>query len=135
MKIENGKLVKVDYSISVEGVGVIESSESRGPLEYTHGEHSLPLGLETQLGGMAEGDEKEGSFEVEIAAMDMAKSEFPKGFELKEGVRFTGERQGQEVEFSIEKLEENKVVVRPVHPLAGKKLTYKVKVLEINDKA
>ena len=131
MKIENGKQVKVDYSISVEGVGVIESSESRGPLEYTHGKHSLPMGLESQLDGMGQGEEKKGSFEVEIPTMDMAKSEFPKEFELKEGARFTGKRENQEVEFSVEKIEEDKVVVRPVHPLAGKKLTYKVKVIEI----
>jgi len=133
MNIENGKKVKVDYSISVEGVGVIESSESRGPLEYVHGKHSLPMGLETQLKGMGQGEEKEGSFEVEIPTMDMVKSEFPEDFELKEGARFTGKREDQEVEFSIEKIGEDKVVVRPVHPLAGKKLTYKVKVLEIND--
>lgn len=135
MKIENGKQVKVEYSISVEGVGVIESSESRGPLEYTHGKHSLPMGLETQLEGMGQGDEKKGSFEVDIPAIDMGKSEFPKDFELKEGARFTGKRQDQEVEFSIEKVQEDKVVVRPVHPLAGKKLTYMVKVLAINDEA
>ncbi len=135
MKIENGKVVKVDYSISVEGVGVIESSESRGPLEYIHGKHSLPMGLETQLKGMGQGDEKEGAFEVEIPTMDMAPDEFPKDFELKEGARFTGKRQDQEVEFSIEKISDDKVVVRPVHPLAGKKLTYKVKVLEIAEEA
>lgn len=135
MKIENGKLVKVDYSISVEGVGVIESSESRGPLEYIHGEHSLPMGLETQLEGMAKGDKKEGDFEVNIPTIDMAKSEFPEDFELKEGARFTGKRQDQEVEFCIEKVDDDKVVARPVHALAGKKLTYKVKVLEIKDKA
>lgn len=134
MKIENGKQVKVDYSISVEGVGVIESSESRGPLEYIHGEHSLPMGLETQLEGMSKGEIKEGEFEVEIPAMDMSKDEFPKEFEIKEGARFTGKRQDQEVEFSIEKIETDKVVVRPVHPLAGKKLTYKVTVIEIDDK-
>jgi FKBP-type peptidyl-prolyl cis-trans isomerase SlyD len=133
MKIENGKQVKVDYSISVEGVGVIESSESRGPLEYTHGKHSLPMGLETQLEGMGEGDEKKGSFEVEIPTIDMARTEFPDAFELKQGARFSGKRQDQEVEFSIEKVDDDKVVVRPVHPLAGKKLTYSVKVLSIKD--
>ncbi len=66
--------------------------------------------------------------------MDMDKSEVPKDFELKEGARFTGTRQDQEVEFSIEKIEKDKVVVRPVHPLAGKKLTYKVTVIEIDEK-
>jgi FKBP-type peptidyl-prolyl cis-trans isomerase SlyD len=134
MKIENGKQVKVDYSISVEGVGVIESSESRGPLEYIHGENSLPMGLETQLEGMSKGEIKEGEFEVEIPTMDMNKDDFPEAFEIKEGARFTGKRQDQEVEFAIEKIETNKVVVRPVHPLAGKKLTYKVTVIEIDDK-
>ncbi|MFH2005666.1 MAG: FKBP-type peptidyl-prolyl cis-trans isomerase [bacterium] len=135
MKIENGKLVKVEYSISVAGVGVIESSESRGPLEFVQGENALPMGLETQLEGLGVGDEKNGEFEVEIPTMDMARKEFPQDFDLKVGARFTGKNQDQEVEFSIEKVEDKKVVVRPVHPLAGKKLSYKVKVLAVNDKA
>ena len=135
MKIEYGKLVKVEYSITVEGVGVIESSESKGPLEYIHGENSLPMGLETQLEGLDVDAEKTGEFEVEIPTMDMAKKEFPEDFDLKVGARFTGKNLDQEVEFSIEKIEDDKVVVRPTHPLAGKKLSYKVKVLAVNDKA
>ena len=59
MKIEDGKQVKLDYTLSVEGVGVIESSESRGPLEYVHGGNTLPLGLEGELAGLEEGQEKD----------------------------------------------------------------------------
>ena len=135
MKIEHGKQVKLEYSISVEGVGVIESSESREPLVFIHGEQALPMGLETQLVGMEVNEEKEGSFEVEIPTLEMAKAEFPKDFGLKVGARFMGKNQDQDIEFTIDKIEGEKVSVQPMHPLAGKKLTYKVKVLDVRDKA
>ena len=134
MKIENGKQVKLEYSLSVEGIGVIESSESRGPLEFIHGENALPLGLEGELGGLEKGAEKEGEFEVEIPTMDMAKKDFPDDFKFDKGARFAAKKDGQDIEFTVEEVKDDVVKVKPVHPLAGKKITYKVKVLEVGDK-
>ncbi len=134
MKIENGKLVKLEYSLSVEGIGVIESSESRGPLEYIHGEMSLPLGMEGELVGLEEGADKSGEFEVEIPTMDMSKKDFPDGFKFEKGARFAAKKDGQDIEFTVEKADGDTIKVKPVHPLAGKKITYKVKVLSVKNK-
>lgn len=133
MKIADGKKVKVEYSLSVEGVGVIESSEARGPLEYVQGEHALPPGLEKELLGLGVGDEKSGSFPVEIPTMDMRRKDFPAGFQAEKGAHFAGKKDGQEIEFVVESVQGDTIKVRPVHPLAGKKLSYKVKVLDVSD--
>lgn len=135
MKIEPGKKVKLDYSLSVEGVGVIESSESRGPLEYVHGENSLPLGLEGELTGLNEGQERQGSFEVEIPTVEMKKTDFPKDFAFDKGARFTAKKDGQDIELSVVSVDGDAVTVSPVHPLAGKKISYTVKVLKVSDSA
>lgn len=135
MKIEDGKQVKLDYTLSVEGVGVIESSESRGPLEYVHGHNSLPLGLEGELAGLKEGQEREGSFEVEIPTVTMQKADFPEDFKFETGAAFAAKKDGQDLQFTVESVKGEEVTVRPVHPLAGKKISYKVKVLKVSDPA
>ena len=135
MKIEHGKFVKLEYTLTVEGVGVIESSDSRGPLEYVHGVNALPMGLEKELEGLDQGAEKEGTIEVEIPTIDVSRKDFPDGSEFEPGATFTGKHGGQEVEFVVVEVDGDKVVIRPQHPLAGKKLSYKVKILEIKDEA
>jgi FKBP-type peptidyl-prolyl cis-trans isomerase SlyD len=135
MKVAQGKKVKIEYSLSIEGVGIIESSEARGPLEYVQGSGALPFGLEGQLVGLAVGETKEGSFEVELPTMDMKKSSFPAEFRAEPGLRFSGKKDGQDIEFTVVSVKGDSVMVRPVHPLAGKKLSYKFKILEVLDQA
>jgi len=133
MKIEAGKKVKLDVTILVDGQ-VIESAETRGgPLEYMHGKHSLPLGLEDQLLGLKAGDEKSGDLSVDIPKVEMKKSEFPKGFKVEVGSRFVAKREGQDVEMEILEQQGDVVTVRPFHPLAGKTLKYQVKILDVTN--
>ena len=135
MKIAVGKKVKIEYALSVEGVGIIESSEARGPLEFVQGTGALPLGLEDQLIDLDIGDEKAGSFEVELPTVTMKKKDFPPDFRAEAGARFSGRKEGQDIELTVVSVEGENVKVRPVHPLAGKKLSYKVKVLAVSDPA
>lgn len=133
MKISDGKRVTIEYSLSVEGVGVIESSDAKGPLEYLQGSGALPLGLEGEFLGLEIGAEKEGSLEVTLPTVDMKKKDFPSDFHAEPGVRFSGRKEGQDIELTVVSVEGDTVKVRPVHPLAGKKLSYKVKVLAVSD--
>ena len=133
MKIEAGKKVKLDVTISVDGQ-VIESAETRGgPLEYVHGQHSLPLGLEDQLLGLKAGAEKSGDLSVDIPKVEMKKSEFPKDFKVVIGSRFVAKREGQDVEMEILEQKDDVVTVRPFHPLAGKTLKYQVKIIDVTN--
>lgn len=131
MKIEAGMKVKLDVTISVDGQ-VIESAATRGgPLEYVHGHHALPLGLEDQLVGLEVGAEKKGDLSVDIPKVEMKKSEFPKDFKVEVGGRFVAKRDGQDVEMEIVSKKDDLVEVRPFHPLSGKTLKYEVKILDI----
>ncbi len=42
MKIEQGKKIKMEYEIGIEGGETIESSADRGPLEFIHGTGAMP---------------------------------------------------------------------------------------------
>jgi FKBP-type peptidyl-prolyl cis-trans isomerase SlyD len=135
MKIENGKKVKLDVTISVDG-NVIESAATRGgPVEYVHGEQPLPLGLEEKFLGLEPGDEREGEITFDMPQVEMKRSEFPKDFKVEKGVRFMAKREGQDVELELCMVTDDVVTVRPFHPLSGKTLKYQVKILEVKNKA
>ncbi|HID93718.1 MAG TPA: hypothetical protein EYP60_06445 [bacterium (Candidatus Stahlbacteria)] len=57
MVIQNGSRVWFDYTLTVDGE-VVDSSEGRGPLQYTHGEGKIIPGLSRQLEGMRVGEER-----------------------------------------------------------------------------
>ena len=60
--IREGSKVAFDYVLTVEGK-VVDSSEGRGPLNYTHGDGTLISGLTRQMEGLGAGAEKE----IEVA--------------------------------------------------------------------
>ena len=45
MKVEQGKLIKIDYELAIDGGDMIESSKKAGPLEYEHGVGRMLSGL------------------------------------------------------------------------------------------
>lgn len=129
MKIEKGTKVKLEYSLTLQG-NVIESSEDKGPLEYTHGSGDIPLAdLEAQLEGLEQGEEKEGHFPLpgEHPTQELPKSNFPKDAKFEPGQPFEAKRSdGTPVFFKIVSTTDDKVTVEIVPHLF-----FKVKVLEV----
>lgn len=130
MKIENGTKVKLEYSLTLDG-NVVESSQDKGPLEFTHGSGDIPLpDLEVQLEGLSEGDEKEGSFPLpgEHPKQELPKTNFPEDAKLEPGQPFEAKRpDGAPVFFKIVEVTDEKVTVEIVPHLF-----FKVKVLEVS---
>ena len=56
--IENGKKVKINYTLKVHGE-IVDSSENNGPLTYEHGAGQIIKGLEKVLTGLKQGDKTE----------------------------------------------------------------------------
>src|SRR5690349_3749808 len=56
--IENGKKVKMNYRLTVDGE-VVDTTEGRDPFEYTHGKDQIIPGLQSHLIGLNEGDERD----------------------------------------------------------------------------
>ena len=143
MVVKKGDKISVDYEGRFENGEVFDSSR--------HGDHSHPLGFEVGLNqvikgfddaviGMKIGDEKEikilpsdayGEIDQKLI-QEIPKSILPKGKEPKEGmVLMMNDSDAGQVHARIIKILGDKVTLDLNHPLAGKTLIFKIKILEI----
>ena len=137
--VENGKKVKFDYTLKVDGK-VVESSEGKAPLEYLHGEGKIIPGLSSALEGMKVGQKKTVTVKPENAYgqvnpqafMEIPKTSFPAGFKFKVGdmIRVT-DPQGRALPGTIEEVKADTVKLNFNHPMAGKTLVFDVKIVSI----
>jgi FKBP-type peptidyl-prolyl cis-trans isomerase SlyD len=141
LKIGKGCVVRLEYELKVKGGSVIESSSTSGPMRYVHGEGKMLPALEKRLEGMAVTEEKKGDIpaseafpEEGLPALDMLKREFPSGEKLEPGRLFEAKgKDGRPIALKIVKVDGDKVQARFLHPLSGKDLEFRVKVLGIED--
>lgn len=141
MAIQNGRKVPLEYTLTVDGE-VVDSSEKHGPLQYTHGEGQIISGLADRLEGLQEGAEKtiEVSPEQAYGKMnpeafkEFPKSSLPQDLEPKVGMLLQVQRQnGQAVPAKISEVKEDSIILDLNHPLAGKTLTFDVKILSVEE--
>jgi FKBP-type peptidyl-prolyl cis-trans isomerase 2 len=139
MNVSQGNIVRIDCELRAGGE-VIESSTKTGPVEYRHGAGQLPVGLEARLEGMTVGEEKSGTIPAAEAfgATDqepqvrVSRSQFPPDTKLETGARFAAKSpQGTPITLEVMTMEEGAAIAKVVHPLAGKDLEFKVKVLAV----
>ncbi|MBF0489241.1 MAG: peptidylprolyl isomerase [Candidatus Omnitrophica bacterium] len=136
-----GKKVKMDYTLTVNNEQV-ETSVGKQPLEIVYGDHSIIPGLEKGIEGMKVGEEKvievepkDAYGEVDQKAFkEFPKSSMPKSPEPKVGMVLQAESpNGESFPAMISAINGDKVTLDFNHPLAGKKLSFKIKVLDITD--
>lgn len=140
MKIANGSVVGIDYSLHLGDGQVVDASQPGDPLTYLHGEGQIVPGLEAALEGLSVGDSKQ----VVVAPADgygdhdprgvqeVPRGAFPPGFEPKVGMELTAEGQnGEPVPFAIREVKPEGIVIDLNHPLAGKTLHFDVTVREV----
>lgn len=142
MKIAPGLSVLLDYELRVRGGAVIESSEKSGPLRYVHGRGKMLAGLERRLEGLAPGDEKKGEIpaaeafgtEESLPVKVMSRGEFPAGTKLAPGLVFTAKSpSGEPIQLKIVAADGDAIKARLLHPLVGRDLQFRVKVLSVED--
>jgi len=136
-----GKKVTLDYTLTVDNK-VVETSIGKTPLTYVVGAHNLIPGLESQLNGLQINEEKT----IQVAAKDAYGEVDPKAFKEfhitalpKSLVPTVGmvlqatAPDGSKFPTVITEVKGDKVVLNFNHPLAGKSLTFKVKILKIEN--
>lgn len=142
MKVENGKKITIEYELSLDEGTIVESSATRGPVEYIHGSGRMLAGLEKQIEGLTIGDEKTGTIpaveaygtDQSLPTRELLKSDFPSDEEIEIGKHFTAKDiEGSPVQFKIVKVTDQSVTVQFEHPLTGKDINFKVKILDIAD--
>ena len=144
MKVEPGKIITLDYIITTEKGELIESSAGRGdPLVFVHGQGGLLPGVDARLDDMEEGDEKEFVLPPEEAfgttdsgpTMVINKQSLPDNAQTAVGSMFQGEVPGtnQTVNFVVMEDRASEVMVRLIHPLAGKTIHVKATIIKIEE--
>lgn len=142
MKIGTGLSVRIEYELKVKGGAVIESSQQGGPLQYLQGAGKMLPGLEKRLEGLSPGEQRSGVIpaaeafgtEESLPIKEMARQEFPSGLTPKTGLVFQAKGpHGEDVSFKVIEATPAKVAVRLLHPLVGRDLEFKVKVLSVTD--
>lgn len=137
--ISEGKTVKVNYTLTVEGKEV-DSSKGRGPLEFKPGSHQVIPGFEKAVMGMKIGEKK--SFKVApedgygpedpTARQNVPKNQLPPEITPKAGMMLMAHaKDGQSIPVKIVEVKDDVVVMDLNHPLAGKTLNFDIEVLEI----
>ena len=137
--IKNGATVSLEYTLSDDKGKVIESNKGKEPLSYTQGQGQLIPGLEKELLGMKVG----GTKNVRVKPEDAYGPVNPKSFQeipkanvpaeaLKVGTTLVARNpQGQSLPVRVSEIKEKTVVMDFNHPLAGKTLSFDVKVLDV----
>jgi FKBP-type peptidyl-prolyl cis-trans isomerase SlyD len=140
MQIEKKKAVALDYTLSIDGGIIVDSSDPGEPLWYLHGGENIIPGLERALEGLKVGDEKT----VVVPAADgygeyvvdrvhhVPKESFPADSNFEIGDRVTATApDGTALPARISAISPSEVTLDFNHELAGKELTFKVKVTEV----
>ncbi|MGV8152461.1 MAG: FKBP-type peptidyl-prolyl cis-trans isomerase [Candidatus Nanoarchaeia archaeon] len=145
--VEKDKFVILDYEGRLEDGSVFDSSNREGgacPLTFQAGSGMVIPGFDKAVMGMKIGQEKEFEIEPEDAygAHDPSlRQEIPKNAikmdrDPEAGmVLMMQTPNGQQVPLPIVEVKGDVLVVDMNHPLAGKKLIFKIKVVDIKDES
>jgi FKBP-type peptidyl-prolyl cis-trans isomerase SlyD len=141
--VQAGSEVSFDYTLTDDNGKVVDSSKGKEPMQYVHGKGQIIPGLEKELAGMTVGTEKKVTVKPEEAYgpvdprafQEIPKEKLPPEA-LKVGAMLMAQGpQGQGVPVRVHEIKENTVVMDFNHPLAGKTLSFDVKITGIKSAA
>jgi FKBP-type peptidyl-prolyl cis-trans isomerase 2 len=139
MSISDGKTISLEYTLTLEDKKVLDTNVGGKPLNFTQGSHQIIPGLETALKGMKVGESKQVTVAPEQgygpinpqAIQEVPIEKIPKEAQ-KVGAQLRGkDAQGRMVQARVSEVKEQVVLLDYNHPLAGKKLFFDVKILDI----
>ncbi len=142
MPVENGDKVKLEYKGTLDDGTVFDSSEAHGePLEFEVGAQQVIAGFEEAVMGMDEGEDK--TFKLEPCdaygehnpqlVKAVPRDKMPLDEEPETGMMLLTELpNGAKVPAVITDVAEEEVTIDLNHPLAGKALTFEIKVVGIS---
>ena len=138
--IGSGKVVSFTYSIADEAGEIIEQSDL--PISYVHGgQHDLFEKVEHELEGSVIGDTVEvsltpeegfGPHDPNLTYTDDVDNVPPEFHRLGAEVEMVNDK-GDSKTFVVTHIENGKLTVDGNHPMAGKVITFRIKVTEIRD--
>lgn len=140
-RIQDGRTVCLDYTLSLADGTVIDSAQQSGTWTYVHGHTKMPPGLAKGVEGLRIGDHVRLDLAPEAAfgvANPDAFQEIPKprvpASTLQVG--YAGEMPGPNgtiIPYRIHAIHEETVTLDLNHPLAGERIVFDVTVVHIQD--
>ena len=134
-----GDKVKIHYTGTLNDGTVFDSSEGREPLEFTIGENQVVPGFENEVKEMKLNEEKTFKINAKDAygeknkelMREIPRSKIPGEMKIEAGAHLILKApNGQQVTAVVSEVKDDVIVIDLNHPLAGKELTFKVKLLE-----
>lgn len=138
MPVKKGDKVKLHLSGKLKNGKVFAATEGKKPVEFRVGAGEILPGIDEEVIGMEKGEEKEitvpagkgfGKKKEELV-VKVAKDMF-EGKKLEVGQRISVQtQQGRGRSAQVMKIGEDRITLDLNHPLAGKELIFKIKVVE-----
>jgi peptidylprolyl isomerase len=136
--------VKVHYTGKLADGTVFDKSPQDRPLHFILGKQEVIEGFDQAVTGMYQGEEKTITIEPEKAyglsnedlIQVVKRDELPKGLDLTVGSQLEVTREdGNRLLLMVRDLTDETVTLDANHPLAGKALTFEIKLLEVSKEA
>ena len=138
--IEEGKKVAIEYSVFSDDQTRIDTNVGGDPLIFQYGKHQILPALEDELWGLDVGDSTHVTLDPEHAYGSINPSAYKKvdAKLIPEDLRFQGallvvsDEKFGEMLIRVANINQNQVTLDFNHPLAGKTLSFDVKVVDIS---
>ncbi|MBW2981615.1 peptidylprolyl isomerase [Candidatus Woesearchaeota archaeon] len=139
-KVKKGDKIKVDYTGKLDDGTVFDTSEGKAPLEFEAGAGKIIKGFDNAVMGMEVGEEKEVKIEPKDAYGDpnpnmmkkIPRDKLPPEPAPKEGMMLALKTpDGKQFPAKITEVNDKEITIDLNHPLAGKTLNFKIKVVDI----
>ena len=131
--------VTLNFAIKLESGEVVDSTEGKSPATFTVGDGNLLPGFEQSLYGLKAGDKRSIAIEPEHGfgqpnpqnVQVMPRGNFA-GMELSEGLLIIfNDAANAELPGVVKQFDDAQVTIDFNHPLAGKRLTFEVEIVEV----
>ncbi len=136
-----GDTVKVHYTGRFEDGSVFDTSQGKDPLEFIMGQSQVIRGFEEAVAELGPGESISTTIEapeaygerMEELLFEVDKARFPEGIEPAVGDQLElNQPEGGTVEVVVSQIEGDTVTLDANHPLAGRRLTFDIHLVDIS---
>lgn len=140
-KVKNTDMVSLHYTGTLSDGEKFDSSEGREPLKFQVGAGMVIPGFDKEVVGMEVNESKTftvasgeayGDVKQELL-YKVPKSSIPKEIEPQVGLRLVSNLEdGRQIPVTVTEVEDETITLDANHPLAGKDLTFEIKIVSID---
>ncbi|MBN1982991.1 MAG: peptidylprolyl isomerase [Chitinivibrionales bacterium] len=142
MKVEKNKIVSFHYTLRLDSGEIYDSTTADKPKHILVGHDQVIPGMEKAIMGMKIGEKKSGTIEPQDAfgfideklVKAYPLTMVPPNITLHIGQILSAQKKnGQEVTVVVKSHNDTQVVLDANHPIAGERLSYKTKIVDIRE--